>query len=128
MITLLKVLLTIILIPLKIVFFIFAYLFALIIVIVISPLQFITDSLGIINKLFTPLLIVSAIGVDIFIINQIKSGVTPLVEGIFLMVGITLSSTLLLVIFNLFDRISEAILSFATTLTDWAKANWFAFW
>lgn len=128
MITILKVLLTIILIPLKIVYFLFAYTVQIIIWIIIMLSPIIVVPLEFLNKLISPILIISAIGIDIFLIYQITTGNTPITEGIFLMVGISLTSTVLILLVNVYERLSEALLRLGNTLTDWAKANWFAFW
>lgn len=127
-ITFLKILLTVILIPLKIVFIIVAYSLALVIFIITLPIRLVNDLLEFMHTFFTPILVISAIGVDIFIINRIISEVTPLSEGIFLIIGITLTSAILLVLFNTLDTILETIDSLLSTLICLATANWFKFW
>lgn len=128
MITFLKILLTIILIPLKFAVVILASLLALAIFIITLPLRLVNDLFGFLHILLTPILIISAIGVDIFIINRIISEVTPLSEGIFLIVGITLTSTILLVLFYTLEIILDAVDSLPSVLIDLITADWFGFW
>ena len=125
MITLFNILLTILIIPLKFAVGIFGILLFLVMFIVTLPLRLINSLLEILHTFVTPILIISAIGVDIFVINRVISGVTPLSEGIFLVVGITLTSAILWVLFTISDTILEVIDSIPSALINLASVNWF---
>ena len=128
MITFLKVLLTIILIPLKIVFFVFAYIFKLISYIMYFFLILLGIPFAFIGSIITPIFSLASIVLTIYEINQIRAGATPLSEGVFLIVGVWITTGLLTLFTFAIETLADGILSLGDILVDWANANWFEFW
>lgn len=128
LITILKVILTIILIPIKVIFFIFAYIIRIITYLLHLLLYSLSVPFEAIGSIVSSILVLGSIGATVFILNQISSGETPLSTGIFLIVGMWITSILLILFSIALEEIADALLSFGELMTDWAKANWFAFW
>lgn len=127
-IIILKVLLTIVLIPIKVVFFVFAYIMRLITYLLSIFLSILAEILEIIGMGIAAFLSIGAIIGTVYFICQISSGTLRLGEGVFLILGMWITLSLLVAFGKFLETISEAIDSFGELLTDWAKANWFEYW
>lgn len=126
--TIMKVILTIILIPIKVLFFIFAYIIRAITYMISILLLALSVPLEMISGFVSAFMVLGAAVVTVVIVNQISSGAINLSSGAFLIAGIWITSILLVLLVMAMEKIAEALSSFGELMTDWAKSNWFAFW